>query len=328
MGAVPVKRYTNFTSLFAALLVLAYAGVTAFQLPAAAQQASNPPQYYPETGHTVRDPFINYFLSSGGIAQYGYPITDDYVDPATRMLVQYFQKARFEWHPGNPDPYKVQLGLLGTELGKGQAPIPISKIPQANGPSCEYFAETGHSLCFVFHDYWLSHGGLDRFGYPISEYGSENGLTTQYFQRGSLQWLPGKGMQVPPVGATLFNKAGFDPTRLDPVGAAGHLGQVTTLYAHASVFKSTAVVKTTQTAFVFVTDQFGRPVSGVAVTLIVYFPDGATTFTLLPTNAGGTTFQGFALTSGEPGKILPMKFVLSYPGLPDATTTTSCMVWY
>ena len=324
-----MKRYLNFTSVFAALLVVAYVGVTAFQFPAPAHQNGNPPQYFPQTGHTVRDPFITYFLTTGGADQYGWPITDDYVDPTTRMLVQYFQKARLEWHPGNPDPYKVQLGLLGTELGKAQAPIPISKIPQANDPNCQYFAETGHSLCFVFHDYWLSHGGLDRFGYPISEYAfDENGLTTQYFQRGTLQWLPGKGMQLAPVGSTYFNLAGFDPTLLDPVGAAGHLGQVTTLYARASVFKPTAVAKSSQTAFVFVTDQFGRPVSGVAVTLIVYFPQGPQTFNLLPTNAGGTTFQGFALANVDPGAIVPMSFVLSYPGLADTVTRTSCMIWY
>jgi len=323
-----VKRYINFTSLFAALLVVAYVAVTAFQFPAPPTQNSNPPQYYAQTGHTVREPFINYFLSGGGVSQYGYPITDDYVDPTTRMLVQYFQKARLEWHPGNPDPYKVQLGLLGSELRLQQGPLQISKIPAPNNPNCQYFSETGHSLCFVFNDYWLSHGGLDRFGYPISEYTSENGLTVQHFQRATMQWLPGKGMQLAPLGSTYFDRAGFDTALLDPVGAAGHLGQVTTLHGSASVFKPTAVAKTSQTAFVFVTDQFGRPVSGVAVTLIVYFPQGAQTFNLTPTNAGGTTFQGFALANVKPGAIVPMSFVLSYPGLPDTYTRTSCMIWY
>jgi hypothetical protein len=30
--------------------------------------------------------------------------------------VQYFERARLEWHPTNVDPYKVQMGLLGREL--------------------------------------------------------------------------------------------------------------------------------------------------------------------------------------------------------------------
>jgi hypothetical protein len=325
-----VKRYINFTSLFVALLLVAYAGLTAFQFPAAAHQNSLPPQYFAQTGHTVREPFINFFTANGGVAQFGYPITDDYVDQNTRVLVQYFEKARLEWHPGNDDPYKVQLGLLGSELGKQTGPLPISKIPSSNDPNCQYFTETGHSLCFVFFDYWQKNGGLDMYGYPISEFTIDpaTGLNTQYFQRATLQWVPNKGMQLLPVGRQYFDRAGFDPTLLDPVGAAAHLGQVTTLYARASVFKPTVVAKTSQTAFVFVTDQFGRPVSGVAVTLIVYFPQGPTTFKLQPTNASGTSFQGFALPNAQPGKIVTMSFVLSYPGLLDTVTRTECMIWY
>ncbi len=329
---MPVKRYLNFTSLLAALSLVAYVGLTAFKLPAAPQQVANPPQYFPETGHTVRDPFINYFLSTGGVMQYGLPITDEYVDPNTRLLVQYFQKARLEWHPGNDDPYKVQLGLLGSELGKQQAPVPLSKRPALNDPNCEYFVETGHSACFVFRDFWLNQGALDRFGYPISEFTIENGVMVQYFQRTRMEWHPektnGQRVQLAPLGAIYFNAAGFDPTLLDPVGASAHLGQVTTLHARASVFKPVAVANDSQTSFVFVTDQFGRPVSGVAVTLIVYFPQGAQSFSLAPTNAGGTSFQGFALPKLGPGTIVPMAYVLSYPGLADAVTRTSCMIWY
>jgi hypothetical protein len=328
-----VKRYRNFTSLFAALLLFAYLGLTAFKSPAPARQTDNPPQYFAETGHTVRDHFLAYFLQTGGIAQYGYPITDDYVDPTTRLLVQYFEKARLEWHPGNDDPYKVQLGLLGVDMGKQTGPLPISHIPADNDPNCQYFAETGHSMCYVFRNFWLDQGGLDRFGYPIGEFTSENGVTVQYFQRARMEWHPekseGQRTQLAPLGSLYFNMAGFDTTRLAPdVGAFAHFGQVTTLRARASVFKPTAVAKDSQTAFVFVTDQFGRPLSGVAVTLIVDFPQGPQKFNLPPTNAGGTSFQGFALTNVDPGAIVPMSFVLSYPGLADAVTRTSCFIWY
>jgi hypothetical protein len=328
-----VKRYFNFTSLSAALLLLAYLGLTAFGLPAPATQGVTPPQYFDETDHWVRDPFITYFLQTGGTAQYGNPITDDYVDPNTRLLVQYFQKARLEWHPGNDDPYKVQLGLLGSELHKQQAPIPINKIPAPNDPNCMYFGETGHSLCYVFRDYWQQQGGLDRFGYPISEYTSENGLTVQYFQRARMEWhpekLPGSRVQLAPLGSIYFDVAGIDQIiKASDDGAKLHLGKVTTLRARASVFKPTARAKDSQTAFVFVTNQFGGPVSGVAVTLIVYFPQGQQSYSLPPTNAGGTSFQSFALPKLDPGTIVPMAFVLSYPGLDDSLTRTSCMIWY
>jgi hypothetical protein len=327
-----VKRYLNFTSLFVALIVVGYLGLTAFRLPAPLRQDVAPPQYFPGTGHTVRDPFITYFLQTGGVEQYGYPITDDYVDPTTRLLVQYFEKARLEWHPGNDAPYKVQLGLLGSELGKETGPLPINKIPAANDPDCLYFVETGHSMCYLFREYWLQHGGLDRFGYPIGEFTSENGLVVQYFQRARMEWHPekldGLRTQLAPLGSIYYAAAGFDATRLDPVGAAGHLDQVTTVHARASVFKPVAVANASQTSFVFVTDQFGRPLSGVAVTLIVYFPQDEQRFSLPPTGAGGTSFQTFALTKVAPGTIVPMSFVLTYPGLADSATRTSCMIWY
>lgn len=330
---MPVKRNLTFTSLSVTLLLAAYLGLTAFRLPAPAAQSTAPPQYFPETGHVVRDPFIAYFLQNGGVEQYGYPITDDYVDPNTRLLVQYFEKARLEWHPGNDDPYKVQLGLLGTELGKQKAPIPIPMIPPANDPNCMYFDETGHSVCLAFRDYWAQHGGLDRFGYPIGEFTSENGLTVQYFQRARMEWHPekpeGARVQLAPLGSIYFDAAGIDPIIKTPnTDKTAYPGKVTTLHARASVFKPTARARDSQTAFVFVTDQFGAPVGDVAVTLIVYFPQGQQSYSLPPTNAGGISFQSFALPKLDAGTIVPMAFVLSYPGLSDGLTRTSCFIWY
>jgi hypothetical protein len=36
------------------------------------------------------------------------------------VLTQWFERARFEWHPGKPDQYKVLLGLLGNETLAGE----------------------------------------------------------------------------------------------------------------------------------------------------------------------------------------------------------------
>src|SRR6185436_1938890 len=53
--------------------------------------------------------------------------------------------------------------------------------------SCRYFIETGHTLCGTFLTYCERNGGLERFGYPITE-PFEEGLsgwfgTVQYFER-------------------------------------------------------------------------------------------------------------------------------------------------
>ncbi len=64
--------------------------------------------------------FGQYFLGNGGVAQHGYAITDAFneVSPTNGQtyLVQYFERARFEYHPENADiRYQILLGLLGRE---------------------------------------------------------------------------------------------------------------------------------------------------------------------------------------------------------------------
>ncbi len=86
-----------FTGLIGVILLVALGSA-----PFALAQSSGS-RTFAETGHTVREPFLSYFNTTGGLARYGYPITDELVDPKTGLLVQYFQNARMEWHPANPD---------------------------------------------------------------------------------------------------------------------------------------------------------------------------------------------------------------------------------
>ncbi len=79
--------------------------------------------YFFETGHNVRGPFLEYFNANGGLAQYGYPRTEQVTLPDGRM-VQWFQRARMEYRPdraGQPD--QVELGLLGDELLTGMGAL-------------------------------------------------------------------------------------------------------------------------------------------------------------------------------------------------------------
>jgi hypothetical protein len=321
---VALKRSFNVASLFGALILTAYMGLSG------PVKQSAPSQYFPETGHTVREPFITYFTQTGGLAQHGFPITDDYVE-ADGTLVQYFEKSRMEWHPGNPEPYQVQLGLLGDELGKRAAPIPISKIPPANDPNCLYFPDTGHSLCLTFRDYYLQNGGLDRFGYPITEFTIEDGHIVQYFQRARMEWhpekLPDQPIQLAQLGKTYYMAAGLDPTRLQPSVGGDSFGGATTLHPRASVVQPVTVANGQQTAFVFVTDQLGRPIGGASVTLVVHFPDGDQSYNMPPTTANGTTFRTFALPQVPAGTLVSMDFQVAYSGL-FGSTRTSCFIWY
>ena len=328
-----MKRIINLASIFGALLLTVYA-----TLPFTAKtlaQSPDDPQFFPETRHTVRKPFVEYFTQTGGVKQHGFPITDDYVDPQTGLLVQYFEKSRFEWHPGNPEPYRVLLGLLGDELGKRTAPISIAQIPAANDPTCLYFSATGHSLCNSFRDYFLQNGGIDRFGYPIGEFEVEGSRIVQYFQRAKMEWYPerqpGQKVQLAPIGDLYYEVAGLDPRRREPkpisVSGDDDASSVRALVARGSVINSVAVSQGTQTTFVFVTDHLGNPISGAAVTLVVHYAHGDEVFTLPPTSAGGTTFRTFEVPTVQAGTIVSMDFILAYAGL-FTQTRTSYMVWY
>lgn len=67
---------------------------------------------------------------------------------------------------------------MGDELGFRYDPV----APPALA-SKVYFSETGHIITHMFLSNFDAHGGVDLFGYPISEMLLENQKVVQYFQR-------------------------------------------------------------------------------------------------------------------------------------------------
>jgi spore germination protein len=84
--------------------------------------------YYDQTGHNLGGPFRDYWLSHGGLFVSGLPITEEFVeispDDGKSYTVQYFERARYEYHPENKAPYDVLLGLLGNRLLREKGWIP------------------------------------------------------------------------------------------------------------------------------------------------------------------------------------------------------------
>lgn len=62
---------------------------------------------YPQTGYSVCYAFRDFFNKYGGAAQFGYPISPfEFHDG---LIVQYFEKARFEWRPWQAEGQRVGL---------------------------------------------------------------------------------------------------------------------------------------------------------------------------------------------------------------------------
>lgn len=156
--------------------------------------ASRPDLYYfKETSHTLSGTFKNYWDKFGGLAVFGYPISEPFQELSATdgktYTVQYFERNRFELHPefaGTPN--EVLLGLLGRELTTTKVFTPA--VPIASTPTAIYFPQTQHTLSGRFLQYWQQNGGLAIFGYPISEPATENGLVVQYFERNRFEYHP------------------------------------------------------------------------------------------------------------------------------------------
>jgi hypothetical protein len=57
----------------------------------------NGARYFPETGHTLWGEFRGYWERRGGLALFGFPISEEFEEDG--RIVQYFERARFEYHP-------------------------------------------------------------------------------------------------------------------------------------------------------------------------------------------------------------------------------------
>ncbi len=122
-----VMPFALAASLALALALMAETGPANVDVAAAASAE----QCFPQTGKCVSGRFYDYWLANGGLAQQGYPISDEFdeVNPTDGKTyrTQYFERARFEHHPEYAGTaYEVLLGLLGREQHEakyGGAPV-------------------------------------------------------------------------------------------------------------------------------------------------------------------------------------------------------------
>lgn len=129
---------------------------------------------------TNRYGFLDYWRSNGQLHMFGYPVSEEL--EANGRVIQYFERARFEF---DPTFGKIQLGLIGKEALGNRTFERAEPLKNAR-----YFAETGHNLHGKFRKFWEKRGGLELFGYPLSEEFEENGRVVQYFERARFEYHP------------------------------------------------------------------------------------------------------------------------------------------
>ncbi len=101
---------------------------------------------FTETGKRVGGKFLDYWNTHGGLAQQGFPLSEEFMEVSETdgktYLVQYFERAVFEYHPEFAPPNDVLLSLLGNFFykqkyggGGGPGPVPTA-TPGGGGGNC------------------------------------------------------------------------------------------------------------------------------------------------------------------------------------------------
>ena len=159
------------------------------------------PRYFPETGFWVEGVFRQYWETHGGLYVHGYPISAVFQQDG--YWRQYFERSVFEYHPELAGtPYAVLLVRVGAWRVSNRTQEPPFQPVSAFQSSSDhwYFPETQHSLNYGFKAFWIDHGGLPNFGYPLSEEFDEKNPdppagdgkvhTVQYFERARFEYHP------------------------------------------------------------------------------------------------------------------------------------------
>ncbi len=193
-------RRIRFLALIALVLMLSVPVGQAAAAPSSPDDLLMP-RYFPETGFWVQGLFRQYWETHGGLYIQGYPISGVFKQDG--FYRQYFERSVFEYHPENAGtPYVVELVRVGADMTQSRtSEKPFQPIaPFADSQDHVYYAPTQHSLNYGFKTFWNQNGGLQNFGYPLSEEFDEQNPappagdgathTVQYFERARFEYHP------------------------------------------------------------------------------------------------------------------------------------------
>ena len=218
--------------LLVSLLMLAL--LTAASVPwAAGATAPQNNLCFNETGQCIEGRFLDYWRAQGldlgeqGVSQreslalFGYPLTPEFtqqLEDGKRYTVQYFERARFEYHPENEGTdFEVLLGQFGRRILATVPGAPTAPVGPLTERYAVHFPETGHNVDPDFVNFWARSGGLAVFGYPLSEEFEqklEDGktYTVQYFERARFERHPASEGLPYNVQLGQFGRAILGPT--------------------------------------------------------------------------------------------------------------------
>jgi hypothetical protein len=188
--------------------------------------------YFAETGHNLAEPFRSRWHQGGGEAVFGAPLSEERYASGAGGVLQSFDNLVLLYDPSQTAPLDVRGQPLGksvwAELVSDAASRPVTGCASA---SCQFFAETGHTLSEPFATFWNQWGGAALFGPPVSEPFDDPdapGVRVQVFESAVLENRSGV-VSPRPMGRLLAERDGLlgDPAFLPapPTGGNSYLVQ-------------------------------------------------------------------------------------------------------
>lgn len=155
--------------------------------------------YVKETGHSLSGAFLSFWQNNGGVRVLGYPITEPVQENG--LTVQYFERARMEYHPEKAKQgFVVELSLLGRDslwTGGGGAAIPSGAMQPGQ-------VSSGHALNALEQEL------LDRINWARTNGGlhavsADPAISSLSVHRSNDMVAKGYFSHTPPGGDTYIN---------------------------------------------------------------------------------------------------------------------------
>lgn len=225
---------SRFRPVVTTLIVLAVFLIPSGWSDAAGQPPAAPAcRHFVETGRYLCEPFLGFWETNDGLAQFGLPITAPIEDPESVVdlsgTVQYFERQRLEFTSDDDGAMRPPtLGRLGVEVLESRG-RQWRSFPTADPTRDDYFPETGHAIDPLFRDFWTGHGldlgnpavslreSLALFGFPISELMIETNssldrVVVQWYERARLEYHP----DYPPGSRVQLGRLGVELGVVEP----------------------------------------------------------------------------------------------------------------
>ncbi len=285
--------------------------------------------YIPETGHWIRGEYLRMYQSADDpLLLFGYPITDEIIDPIDGQQTQYFEKVRFDLNNTDSGTY-IEIAPLGDLMyteGNDKVRLPTSS------QACRYFASTNRYVCYAFEDFYETHNGEYYFGEPISNLEYVDGRYVQYFENCRLEWRPelssGNRVALSRLGKQYFDTRLGDLNILNSNNNADLPVDVVQIQTHAFVANSLLPANSHQELFITVQDQNLNPISGAMVNVKIIFPnDRVESYRPGISNENGISTLKFEVGDLPVNEVVQVEVEVAYKGF-QSDASTWFRIWW